>query len=145
MSNKLIGEDMSLSIVIGNNYDGTLDPWNGGVVSGTATNILGSAKRVSIDDSLQRVNLKALGDARNKNRYHSAQANLEIETFVPAAGYDIGFAALGKYITVNHDPLSGFGTPVAWTGVITDWKYSGAVGQEQSVTITIDLDPDHLT
>jgi hypothetical protein len=148
----LIGEDMALSISIGTTWDGSLDPHpeaDGGTAlampgSPTPGSIMGTAKRVGLTTSLDKTNVKALGDLFKKNRYHSKEEELELENFVAAFGYAIPMTAVGKYIYVSYNPLSGGANGFIVLGVVTKWATDSAVASEQSLKCTIDLCPDYL-
>lgn len=141
----LIGEDAALSITLGGPWDGSLTPLPiGGAIepTGAAVNILGICKSISHHETVKTTNVKALGDSREKHRYHSFSGEIMIEAFTPATGYVLPFNKVGSYIGVTFDPNSVLVTPETYTGVIIDWKLQTATdGTPTTVSITIDLNP----
>lgn len=141
----LIGEDAAISITLGGTWDGTLTPLPIGAAvepTGTAVNILGICKSISHHETVKRTNVKALGDGREKHRYHSFSGEIMIDAFTPATGYVLPFSKVGCYIGVTFDPNAILVTPETYLGVITDWKLQTATdGTPTTVSITIDLNP----
>lgn len=143
MAYKLIGEDVSITIEIGNAAVPGGAAWAGTFAS--SATYAGLAKRLGVKSSLQKTNVKAVGDINIVNRYHSGSSQLDIEGFVPSGGLSFvhsGLNALGYFATVTVKELASLSAGETYTGVITDWSWDAASGSEQSEKITIDLNAD---
>lgn len=137
MSLHLIGEDCLIGIGVGGTANGTAP----GTIS--TASYKGIARRVTLSSSIEKTNVKALGDANVQNRYHSGAQQVEIEGFVTDAGWVIEDGLSGKYIQVSYSPVNGVDTAWSYAGVVTDWRTEGSVGTEQTERFTLDLNPNH--
>lgn len=148
MAYKLIGEDVGVTITIGD----AAVPGGGAFVGGAGISTSGIVKRIGYKSSVQKTNVKSMGDVNVRNRYHSGAQTLELEGFVASTGLSFGatsgsafdgISAVGYFATVSVKSLESLSAGnIGGAGVITDWSWDGALGSEQSEKITIDLNPD---
>ena len=135
----LMGEDSAVRITLGQTATGALP------VYGTAVSIEGTCRRWRVRDSVEKTNVKAIGNARKRFRYHSGETSIEVSNFVPSTGWVAGAACLGKYAKFEVKPLGSMVAYTVYEGVIESWEASGGSAEEQSEDIVISCDADYAT
>lgn len=135
----LIGEDCSISMRIGTVAAGVIT-W------GSSGAITGKARRISVEDSVELANTKAIGDPRKKHRAHSGSTRIDLEDVVGYTGYAFlqsGRATpIGLACELTIKELSSLSTPSVFAGVIERWKgeIQSTEVQIESMSIMCDID-----
>lgn len=140
MAQKIIGEDAAIQLKIGT-------PNNSGViVFGSYITVTCTAQKITIDDSVELVNTKALCDARKKFRSHSGSSKIDIDLLVNISGF--GFllnsraTPIGLVCRVEVLEQSGLSTPVVFIGIIESWKGEISTGTATMEKLSITCDAD---
>jgi hypothetical protein len=132
----LIGEDIAVQVSFGGPVDGT-------PTYGTAASIKCVARRISISEDVDQIDVTTLCNGRRKFRPGKATLRVEIEGLVPAAGYSFRSTGVGvgTYIKVETKPTSSLASYDAWEGMIASWAWDAAENSAQVERITIVGDP----
>lgn len=142
-SHGLILEDCSVVISIGQKADGS-EP-----VFTTGVDFKVRLKELSIEDTIEKTNLKPASDGRKKHRYHSAGGTGSLKFFTKAGGFAFASPSTGtytgRYLRLDYKPLSTLDQPLEFICVIEKWETTGSTGEGTMENLTLDMDPDYTT
>lgn len=135
----LIAEDAVLTIEIGTQAAG-----GGAVTWGSAVDIRARGRNIEVEDRADKINTKALANARKKHRFTAGESMLTIEQLVDISGlqYFSGGTLIGRPARVTLKEISSLSTPKQWVGGIETWKWVIRDGEAQAENISIACDLD---
>lgn len=138
----LIGEDATVTFQFGSISSGGVLTWGG-----TLTTFTGKARRISVDDSVELANTKAIGDSRKKHRPHSGSTRIDLEGVVGFGGYAFPSSQvtpIGQPCRLIIKELSSLSTPMTYIGIVEHWKGEIQSGEAQIESMSIMCDGDYL-
>lgn len=129
---RLIGQDCAVQITDGGAQDGT-------PTYGSAVPLKAFAKRVMVEDSLETVDMRALGDSRRKLRGKFGSTTCEVELEVQ----DTGMLSLtiGNYVKLEIKEISSLASFKPFAGLLTKNRLEIPDGEELQV-LTIECDAE---
>lgn len=132
MASKLIAAQATMTIAYAGNQDGVPSTY------GTAIDEQCLLKSWSASKGYSTVNLAAICDTEEQLQIIRSSGKVEIEAFIDATAGPQFYTYAGQYSKFIITPKSGIST-LTFTGVMTDWGYSGSAGSEQTEKCTITI------
>lgn len=134
MAYRLIGQDATITIFDGGVFISTTPTW-------TSLGTTAFAKSIKIDDKVNTVDMRGIGDVRKKLRPTFAESTITLELLIQNTGPVV--ITEGGYGKVTFLPVAG-GTLQTYQGIWTANTFDASMDNPQMQNLTLDCDYDNV-